>query len=193
MLLWFDHVGADGTLAPMGSEVTVKGTPRFRVRAVGDFEQLPGCPQHSVSALSPEKIDRICRGECYNPSDKRLPIERIEVVRILPQARPGENVDELIEDPWETFACSGDSAGCTVEFADDTRERQGREAIYYARAVQKPSPTVNAGNLRCEYNDKGECIAVKPCFGDNRTSLGDDCMAPAAERAWSSPIFVRGR
>ncbi len=57
--------------------------------------------------------------------------------------------------------------------------------------VLQASPTVNAGNLRCEFNDKGECINVKPCFGDLRTELGDDCMRPAEERAWSSPIFVR--
>ena len=66
-----------------------------------------------------------------------------------------------------------------------------REAIYYVRAIQKASLTVNAGNLRCEFSDKGECSNVKPCYGDLRTELGDECMKPAEERAWSSPIFVR--
>jgi hypothetical protein len=191
MLLWFDLLGRDGQIAPMGSEVAIQGAPRFRVRAVGDFEQLPGCPDYSVSALTPEKVERICRGECYNPSDKRKAIDRIEVIRILPQNTPGEDVKDLIEDPWQTFACSGDPVGCTVEFSDTTPAPAIREAIYYVRALQKASPTVNAGNLRCEFNDKGECINVKPCFGDLRTELGDECMKPAEERAWSSPIFVR--
>jgi hypothetical protein len=189
-LLWFDLLGAQGATAPMGSSVEVGGAPRFRVRAVGDFAQLPGCPEHSTSALSAAQVERICRGECYNPSDQRRPIDRIEVVRILPQARPGEPVEDLIEDPWKTFACSGDPAGCLVEFSDEEPARAAREAIYYVRAVQKPEPTINAGGLRCENDARGECVAVKPCHGDLRTALDDDCLAPAEPRAWSSPIFV---
>ena len=96
MLLWFDLLGEGGATAPMGSEVQGAGVPRFRVRAVGDFEQLPGCPEHSLSALAPEQIERICRGECYNPSDTRKAIERIEVVRIRPQQTPGEDIAGLI-------------------------------------------------------------------------------------------------
>ena len=112
-------------------------------------------------------------------------------MRILPPATPGETVADLIEDPWETFACRGDEAGCTVEFTDTTPARAGREAIYYARAIEKAAPTVNAGNLRCEFNEKGECVSVRPCYGDLRTALQEDCSAKAEERAWSSPIFVR--
>jgi hypothetical protein len=190
MLLWFDLLGADGQVAPMGSIVAGSGVPRFRVRAVGDFEQLPGCPVHSVTALTPERIEQVCRGECYNPSNTRKKIDRIEVVRIRPQNTPGEPVKDLIEDPWRSFACSGDEAGCAVEFEDPDFPNQKREVIYYVRAVEKPSPTVNAGNLRCELDAKGECVAVKPCFGDLRTGLGDDCTALVSERAWSSPIYV---
>lgn len=191
MLLWFDLLGAGGATAPMGSEVQGSGVPRFRARAVGDFEQLPGCPEHSTGALAPEQIKRICRGECYNPSDTRKAIDRIEVVRIRPKQTPGEDVAPLIQDPWRTFACSGDQGGCTVEFDDPEFPGEQREVIYYVRAIEKPTTTVNAGNLRCEYNERGECIAVKPCYGDTRTADNEDCSAPAAERAWSSPIFVQ--
>ena len=189
-LLWFDLLGSKGEVAPMGSQVEIAGAPHFRVRAVGDFEQLPGCPQHSVNALTPENIEHICRGECYNPSDKRKAIDRIEVIRILPQEKPGEDVGDLIQDPWQTFACSGDPAGCTVEFSDPDPVRNTREAIYYVRAIEKPVSTINAGGLRCEYNERHECIAVKPCYGDLRTDTQDECKAPAEQRAWSSPIYV---
>jgi hypothetical protein len=49
---------------------------------------------------------------------------------------------------------------------------------------------INAANVRCEYDESGACIAVNPCYGDYRTSREDDCLAPAEQRAWSSPIFV---
>jgi len=193
MLLWFELVGAGGAHAPMGSAVAVAGAPRFRVRAIGDFTQLPGCPAHSTSALSTEQVERICRGECYNPSNERQPIDRIEVVRILPQATLGEAVEDLIQDPWKTFACSGDPGGCMVEFGDDDPARRAREAIYYVRALGRPVPTINAGALRCEKDAKGECAKVRPCHGDLRTALDDDCLAAAAPRAWSSPIYVTPR
>ena len=150
ILLWFDLLGPGGQTVPMGSEVKVTGAPRFRVRAVGDFEQMPGCPSHSVNALTPENIEHICRGECYNPSDKRKVIDRIEVVRILPQEKRGEKVEDLIQDPRRTFACSGDEAGCMVEFSDSDPARRTREAIYYVRAVEKATPTINGGGLRCD-------------------------------------------
>ena len=189
-LLWFDLLGKDGAVAPMGSQVEVAGPPRFRVRAVGDFVQLPGCPQHSVNALTPAAIEHVCRGECYNPGNERKPIDRIEVIRILPQDHPGEDVADLIQDPWQVFQCSGDPSGCAVEFSDPDPARTTREAIYYVRAVEKAEATINAGGLRCEYNDKHECVKVTPCFGDLRTGLADDCKAPAEPRAWSSPIYV---
>jgi hypothetical protein len=191
MLLWFDLVGRDGSVQPMGSAAKIRGTPRFRVRAVGSFEQQPGCPEHSVHALPAEKLQHLCAGECYNPSDTRKPIERIDVVRIRPQQTPDENVRDLIEDPWRTFACSGDAAGCMVEFEDADFGHEKREYIYYVRAVGKPTATVNAGNLRCERDAQGACVKVAPCHGDSRTDLADDCPAPAAERAWSSPIYLK--
>jgi hypothetical protein len=190
MLLWFDLLDGSGT-RPMGSALKIKGKPRFRVRAVGAFEQKPGCPEHSVHALSTERLQHLCAGECNNPSDKRKAIDRIDVIRIRPQATKGENVRDLIEDPWRTFACTGDENGCMVEFDDPSFGSEKREYIYYVRAVEKPTPTVNAGNLRCEKDANGQCVKVSPCFGDSRTELTDDCLAPAGERAWSSPIYLK--
>ena len=193
ILLWFDLLGADGREAPMGSVVVAEGVPRFRVRAVGAFEQAPGCPQQSLTGLGADAVADLCRGECYNPTDRRQVLDRIEVVRILPQAHPDEDVGDLIEDPWQVFPCSGDPRGCTVAFADPDPRRIGREALYYVRAIQRPSATVNAAGLRCEYDEQGQCIAVNPCYGDDRTPADDDCQAPAEHRAWSSPIFIQDR
>lgn len=191
ILLWFDIVNAPGGEHPMGSTVEMKGAPEFRVRAVGSFEQKPGCPEHAVRALGKERIDKLCRGECYYPGERRRKITRIEVVRIRPQIQSGEPVGQLIEDPWRIFPCAPDPAGCTVTFSDPDFPSAGRDSLYYVRAIEEPSQAVNAGNLRCEYDAEGNCVKVNPCWGDWRTPFDDDCLGEVEERAWSSPIFVR--
>ena len=190
ILLWFDLLNGPGGVMPMGSEATLAEAPRFRVRAVGALEQKPGCPEHSLHALGAARIAALCRGECYNPGDRRRRVTRIEVVRIRPQVRPGEPVRELIEDPWRRIDCPRDPAGCTAEFDDPSFLMSGRPALYYVRAVEEPTPAVNAGGLRCERDAAGSCVRVHPCFGDYRTPFDDDCLAPNEERAWSSPIYL---
>ncbi len=191
ILLWFDLMNAPGGPAPMGAEVQLAEAPRFRVRAAGSFEQRPGCPDWSRAALGDERLTRLCRGECYNPSGERRRITHIDIVRIRPQVRAGEPVGQLIEDPWKRIPCPADTAGCVVEVDDPDFLAGDRETVYYARAVQEPTPAVNAGFLRCRYDDAGRCVEVRPCWGDYRTPSDDDCLAPAEERAWSSPIYVR--
>jgi hypothetical protein len=189
ILLWFDLVDGD-TALPMGSAVELDRSPRFRARAVGSFVQNPGCPQHTLEALSAERFHHLCRGECYNPSDTRRAITRIEVIRIRPQMRAGEPVAPLIEDPWKSLPCPGDPSGCEVAFEDADFLAGARDALYYVRAIEEPTQAVNAANLRCAYDAEGNCVKVNPCYGDWRTDYQDDCLAPAEERAWSSPIFV---
>jgi hypothetical protein len=160
------------------------------VSAVGAFEQKPGCPADSLRALSTNRLQRLCGGECYNPGDRRKRIDRIEVVKILPQIVAGEEVGSLIEDPWRVLPCEGDDDGCTVRFSDPDFASSQRDAVYYVRALQEASPTINAGNLRCEYDASGQCIKVNPCSVSMPLDTTDDCLADAEERAWSSPIFV---
>jgi hypothetical protein len=193
ILLWFDLLNApsaSGAALPMGAKTRMAGAPEFRVRAVGSFEQKPGCPENTAASLSTERIEHLCRGECYNPSDERRVISRIEVVRIRPQSRPGEPVGPLIEDPWRVIECPGDPAGCSVSFSDPEFESAGRDAVYYVRAIEVPSQAINAENLRCSRESNGECREPNPCYGDFRTPYQDDCLAETEQRAWSSPIFV---
>lgn len=194
ILLWFDliNAGANGdAVAPMGSELEMHRTPKFRVRAAGAFRQKPGCPDHSITALGEQRLERLCYGECYNPSDERKIITRIEVIRIRPQMDPSENVAELIEDTWLSHDCPVNEAGCSFEFEDPEYLRDGRETVYYVRAIEEASEAVNAALMRCQYDAQGQCTSANICAASPMfTDPNDDCLASNEERAWSSPIFL---
>ena len=188
-LLWFDLLnppGGSGQPVPMGGEVRTATNPRFEVRAVGSFEQEPGCPDYAATALGPERLEHVCKGECYNPSPVRRPITHIDVVRIRPQSAPGEPIEALIEDPWRRFPCDGGTAGCTVQFEDPDYATNGRDTVYYVRAHEPPTPAVNAGGIACERDESGNCVHAKLCSGNPN----DDCLGTEEPKAWSSPIFV---
>jgi hypothetical protein len=191
MLIWFDLLNAPGgTSKPMGAAVTLAEAPRFQVRAVGAFKQKPGCPQYSQTALGPKRLARLCKNECYNPSNERKLIERIDIIRIRPQTKAGEDVAQLIQDPWKTFKCPPNANGCSVTFTDPEFPAQGRPATYYARAIQEPAKMINADNLRCTRDANGDCKSIKPCTKIEGVPLEDDCLANKDSRAWTSPIYV---
>ncbi len=189
ILLWFDLV-SEGERQPMGTIVTQNTIPEFEVNALGAFEQKDGCPADSHRALSQDRLERLCGAQCYFPGDRRKRIDRIEVVKIQPQVNEFEEVGSLIEDPWRVLPCEDQGNGCTVRFSDPEYRSAGRDALYYVRALQAASPTVNGENLRCEYDEAGQCISVSPCNVNDATAYNDDCLADVEERAWSSPIFV---
>ena len=91
----------------MGSEVTMSQNPRFIVRAAGSFKQNEGCSDESIDSLSSERLEYLCAGECYNPSNEREIIEKIEIIKITPQEYAGEAISPLIQDPWKTIPCQG--------------------------------------------------------------------------------------
>lgn len=190
IMLWFDLVNAPGGETPMGGEATMSAAPRFRVRAVGDFRQAPGCPDFTARGMPAERLQHLCGGECYNPTSERVRIARVEVVRIRPQIRPGEEVAGLIEDVWRTLPCNDVGQGCTVEFSDADFARARRDAVYYVRAIQEATPRVNGAALRPTRDAQGRTVSVDPCWGDYRTPRSDNCLANVEERAWASPIYV---
>ena len=190
ILLWFDLVNSDEGILPMGSETSLKSNPRFIVKALGSLEQKPGCPDYAVNALGKERLALLCKNECYNPSDIRREIDRIEIIKIIPQQYQDEKLDDLIMDPWKSFKCNG-TEECLVTFTDSDFETQARDALYYARAIEKESKAVNAGNLRCEVDAFGQCKEVNICYGSPiQNPREEDCLANTQERAWSSPIFI---
>jgi hypothetical protein len=186
ILLSFDLLPAEpeAVPVPMGGEIETRGSPRFRAAAVGSFEQQPGCPDEARRALGDEGIDRLCAGECYNPGDVRRPITRIEVIRIRPQVYAGEDVAELIEDPWLRFDCRPDPAGCRFDFDDPDFPDAQRDTLYYVRAFEPETATINGATLRCSTDAEGRCLESHPC------PPGQECLAAYEPRAWSSPIYV---
>jgi len=190
ILLWFDLLNGPDR-RPMGSAVTLTEPPFFEVRAMGSFKQKPGCPDYAERGLSAERLAKLCGGECDHPSDERRLITRIEVVRIRPQIASNEPIEDLIDDPFLVHQCATDRAGCSFEFTDP--DYGARDALYYVRAIEEPSQTINADTLGCEFDAEGNCVSVDPCFGDYRTPGDDACTGMAEHRAWSSPIFLNIR
>jgi len=163
----------------MGSEITMSQNPQFIVRAAGSFKQNEGCSDESIDSLSSERLEYLCAGECYNPSNEREIIEKIEVIKITPQIYAGETVSSLIQDPWKTIPCQG-TGECIAKFEDETFSR---DSVYYVRAIQGPTPAINGSAL-----NKRDTFEL--CKGSFRTDLTDDCLSFTNERAWSSPIYI---
>jgi len=219
ILLWFDLLNAPGGALPMGGETALAEAPRFRAAAIGARVQQPGCPNFVRDKLGAARLSRLCADECHHPGDSRHRIAAMEVVRIRPRQSAAESPEMLIEDPWLRFDCTaatsttGSAAapaaatdatsttatsavaavattaegGCTFEFSDPDFTAAARETAYYVRALQSPTPAINGDPLRCERDAAGRCLRAHPC------PPGDDCLAPIAERAWSSPIWIHPR
>jgi hypothetical protein len=140
ILLWFELQDAEAS-QPMGSQVELGEAPGFSVRALGSLLQQPGCPESAIEAAGRERLQTLCDNECYNPSDQRRQIERIEIVRIRPQQHPDEAIDPLIEDAWLTHECSPNQAACEFTFTDDDFAAAERDTLYYVRALETASTT----------------------------------------------------
>ena len=180
ILLWFDIVNSPDGKKPMGSEITMSQNPKFIVRAAGSFKQKEGCPAESIDSLSSERLEYLCAGECYNPSNERYIIEKIEIIKITPQSYAGEAVSPLIQDAWKTISCSGQSV-CEVEFEDPN---YSRDSVYYVRAIQEETLAINGTKFAVGSED------FELCKGSFRTDINDDCLGNTSERAWSSPIYL---
>lgn len=193
ILLWFSAVDPTGAKIAMGGSAAAKASPSFTVKAVGAFKQKPGCPDFAKAGMDAARLTKLCSGECDNPSDERSRITRIEVVKIRPQRTKGEDLAALIQDRFIVHDCAASADGsCSFTFNDPSYAADGRDALYYVKAIQEAEPMINGAAPKCERDASGKCVKVQLCYGDYRTGK-DDCLAPAEPRAWSSPIYVSYR
>ena len=190
ILLWFNLLDSENGITPMGRERNIYQKPQFEVTAIGSFKQKPGCPEYVHTAMSAEEISRLCLDECYNPSNERNKIDRIEIVKITPTTEL-DSISNNIQDPWKVFTCNDKGEGCSAIFFDDEYVLNNKSSLYYARVIQEPTNMVGGDPLRCELNEAGECIKIRPCYSSGPDfDPNDDCLALVGERAWSSPIFL---
>ena len=189
ILLHFDLL-ENGSIKPMGSLIESSSNPTFRVKAMGSFKQLPGCPDYVHEALSEKRLQKIANGECYHPSDERHRLERIEVIKITPQNNKDEDPTTLIFDSWKTFECSSNQMQCEIEFTDDDFENGQRDVVYYVRVIEEDTLLVNGSNMRTQFDADGHPISIAPCYADYREDYEEECLGPGGHRACSSPIFV---
>ncbi len=183
-------VDGNKQIATMGQKVLMNTEPEFKVTVIGSPKQNPGCPDFINAGMGADKLEKMSFGECFNPTQQRHHMDKVEIIRIRPQSFEGENVADLIEDPWKTFDCPKDSAKCEFSFSDDEFPGQQRDTVYYARAIEEAIPMINANNLNTKFDNRGNAISTDICFGSYETPASDECLAPKGHQAWSSPIFT---
>ena len=89
ILLWFDLL--NGARGQPADGLARSRSARRRASACAPSARRSSCravPTYATSAVGRSGSTALCRGECYNPSDERRAITRIEVVRIRPQSDP---------------------------------------------------------------------------------------------------------
>ena len=89
----------------MGSKTEMSENPIFEVKAVGSFKQNSGCPDLGLSKSQNEQIMKLCKNECFNPSEERRDITRVEIIKITPQNFNNEPIENLIKDVWKVHDC----------------------------------------------------------------------------------------
>ena len=194
ILLWFNLLNegsSQSTTHPMGAVVSMNHNPTFEVKAMGSYVQKSGCPEDAYNALGEDRVNELCYNECYNPSDERKKITRIEVIRVMPQEYENQPIDDRIEDKWLTHNCDIDSIGCQFEFTDPEFSSMESDVSYYVRAIEEPSPIINVKGAHCIYDDEGNCTEFKICTQDWKNPRDvEACSSIDEPRAWSSPIYI---
>ena len=113
--------------------------------------------------------------------------ERWEALPGLPCVDRGAGDGHVRRDLLQQQAPLG-AQQCEAEFEDTEFGSLGREAVYYARVIQEPTDTIHGDPFGCDYDEQGNCVKTNYCLG---VAKDEDCLSPAAHRAWSSPIFVQ--
>ena len=171
ILLWFHLLNAEGPDGTLGARAdgrrsahdghaALRGARGRRLRAEAGLPGGDDGRAHAPSASSS------CAGA--NATIPRTSASGSPASRSCASGRRSARTSPLrglIDDPWQKLACEPSPSGCVVQFEDPDFAAAGRDTVYYVRAIEEPSPAVNAGELRCRTDESGRCIEVHPCYG----------------------------
>jgi len=150
----------DRGMVEMGSESSSAKNPTFYIKVNGAFEEDPTCPYNDEpelqSVFSPEEFERVCDSQCHRVLDERVPIARIEVVKILQPMTPEEadmenflrspdNPGGLIIDPYHVADVNGTALEWSWTDKNFKDEAPGRSVAYYFRVIQVPTEGYSCG------------------------------------------------
>ena len=94
-------------------------------------------------------------------------------------------------DPWKVHYCNPNENGCSFTFQDEDFAKDQKDASYYVRAIEIPTPQINVKGGVCTFDDNGNCVEYKLCTQDWRHPRDiETCSEIDEHRAWSSPIYV---
>jgi hypothetical protein len=124
--------------------------------------------------MSRDEFLRVCYNQCYRVLDQRVPIDRIEVVKILlpftqeeasiANLRRGpDNPDGLIIDPYHLHHFKGEPAQVEWEWSDAAFENEtpGRSVAYYFRVIQAPTEGYQC-NPTAYLEEQNNCLPGDP-------------------------------
>ena len=169
------------------STYTASRLDRYRAETVGFvFQFYHLLPELNVleNTLLPGMVGSGIRADEDRARELLHDRDRIERQIVVVLCEP---VGDRIEDPWKVLECTPSPTGCVALFEDPEFATSADDVLYYVRAIEEPTPAVDADPLNCTRDAAGRCVEMDPCYG--RPS-DDECLADTEQRAWSSPIFV---
>jgi hypothetical protein len=189
----------------MGDETSSSNNPVFHIKANGAFKEDGTCryDEHPEirEAMSKSEFDRVCYSQCYSPLDERMPIDRIEVVKIRQPLTRAEaemenltwsraNPGGLIMDPYATVELGEAQVEWSWKDEGFEREDPGRSVAYYFRVIQEATPGYNCRpTARLTRAQSCDSRMARPDYVDkkanpqdgskpiSRDRLGDPCYS----------------
>ena len=160
----------------MGSESKSTRNPTFYLKAQGALKEDDTCPYDGEPTIqahfSREEFQRVCQSQCYRTLDARVPIARIEVVKVLQPLTPEEakmanlkrspdNPKGLILDPYFVAQFNQTQIDWSWTDAKFDQEPAGRSVVYYFRLIQAPTPGYNCRPIALLDSGKS-CSGMNP-------------------------------
>jgi hypothetical protein len=184
-----------GEVVKMGSETLSPGNPAFHLKVNGALKEDDTCPYNDEPLIQAnftrEEFQRVCDNQCYRVTDERVPIDRIEVVKVLQPMTPEEagmenmersddNPKGLIMDPYHVAEMDGTQVEWSWIDKEFRNEPKGRSVAYYFRIIQKPTPGYNCRPIALIQSGRS-CDALKPANSYlSKTANPQDGSQPAS-------------